>query len=335
MIDLKRKRYVEPIAHEWLGWVRTFFTALHTRGFQPSLVRGDREIKFVTYAGKIQYQCRELAIKYAAGDGRKYRYYMLFLNKLWKDFDTIILAKPAQMDTMITKWKNRNPLAMGFIADISDVLTPYYDAVAKKYGNKLVDRLKVKTCPYCNRQFIHSFKGVRTERPELDHFFPKKENPIFCLSFYNLIPACHGCNHEKLEDKLRVNPYDRAFSTAFMITDKDGNKLSKSKIYHLTEKEIKLKFESPNADEQQNIKVLGLEDVYNKHTDYVKDLIEKSMAYDAHARKALVGSFQGAGYHPRQVYDFVWGRYLNNAEYEDRPLSKLTKDILDQLGIHK
>lgn len=333
MIDLKRKRYVEPIAQEWLGWVRTFFTTLHTRGFLPKLDSGDRV--FVTYAGKLQCQCRAEAIRYADGDNRKLRYCMLFLNRLWKDFDAIILAKPAQMDAMLRKWKRMSPWALGLIAALSDVLTPYYDLVAKKYGNKLIDRLNIKTCPYCNRQFIHSFKGVRTERPELDHFLPKKEHPVFCLSFYNLIPACHGCNHEKLEDTLRVNPYDGGFASSFMITDKKGQKLTKSKIYHLTEKEIKLKFENPSADEQKNINVLGLEDVYNKHTDYVKELIDKSMAYDAYARRALVNSFQGAGYHPRQVYDFVWGKYLTDAEYEDRPLSKLTKDVLEQLDIHR
>ncbi len=57
--------------------------------------------------------------------------------------------------------------------------------------------------------------------------------------------------------------------------------------------------------------------------------------YDAYARRALVNSFQGAGYHPRQVYDFVWGKHLMEAEYEDRPLSKLTKDILEQLDIYR
>ena len=41
------------------------------------------------------------------------------------------------------------------------------------------------------------------------------------------------------------------------------------------------------------------------------------MAYDKHARKVLTTSFQGAGYHPRQVYDFVWGRHLMDAQYED------------------
>lgn len=139
----------------------------------------------------------------------------------------------------------------------------------------------------------------------------------------------------KSEEKIGLNPYSRAFRRKFVITDKRGGQLTKSQIYKLTEKEIKLDFSGNDIAEEINEKVLGLKDVYNKHTDYVKELIDKSMAYDAYARKALVESFQGAGYHPRQVYDFIWGRHLMDAEYEDRPLSKLTKDILDLLDIKR
>ena len=120
-----------------------------------------------------------------------------------------------------------------------------------------------------------------------------------------------------------------------MITDESGKKLTKAQIYRLTKKEIRLKFDEWNHDEEQNVNVLGLENVYNKHTDYVKELIDKSMEYDKYARQALVTTFQGAGYHPRQVYDFVWGRHLMVAQYEDRPLSKLTKEILDLLDIKR
>ena len=335
MIDLNRKRYLDPIARKWLGWVMEYFGTVHTRGFKPSLDRGGTAIPFTTYAEKLEFQCKEVVLRYAAGDKRIEDYCWMFLCSLWNDLDNIILATPAQMEKMRLKWNKRKPWALEILAELSDVLVSYYDAVAKKYGGKLVEELGIKTCPYCNRQFIHSFKGVRKERPELDHFLPKKENPVFCLSFYNLIPVCHGCNHEKLEDGLLVNPYDRGFEAKFVITDKDKRKLSKSRIYRLTEKEIGLAFENPSVEEQKNIDVLGLEDVYNKHTDYVKELIDKSMAYDAHARKALVESFQGAGYHPRQVYDFVWGRHLMTAEYEDRPLSKLTRDVLEQLGVRR
>lgn len=335
MIDLNRKRYLDPIARKWLGWVREFFDTVHTRSFKPSLDCGGRIITFPTYRDKLQRQCKDAVKRYAAGNQQIEDYCWLFLCSLWKDFDAIILATPAQMEKMRLKWNRRKPWALEILAELSDVLTGYYETVAKKYGHILIEELGIKTCPYCNRQFIQSFKGIRSERPELDHFLPKKENPVFCLSFYNLIPACHGCNHEKLEDKLLVNPYDRGFASKFVIIDKNKKALSKSKIYRLTEKEIGLKFDNPSVEEAENIRVLGLENVYNKHTDYVKELIDKSMAYDAHARKALVESFQGAGYHPRQVYDFVWGRHLMPAEYEDRPLSKLTKDLLEQLGIRR
>ena len=176
---------------------------------------------------------------------------------------------------------------------------------------------------------------MREERPELDHFYPKTEYPIFCLSFYNLIPACHSCNHVKSANPVKVNPYKRAFRRKFIITDKNGKPLSRSAIFRLTRKEIRLAFDGADNDEDENDRVLGLTNVYNLHTDYVKELIDKTMAYDAHARKALVESFQGAGHHPRQVYDFVWGRHLMDAEYEDRPLSKLTKDMLDLLDIKR
>ena len=71
------------------------------------------------------------------------------------------------------------------------------------------------------------------------------------------------------------------------------------------------------------------------HTDYVRELIDKSMAYDNYARQALVTTYEGAGLHPQQVFDFVWGRHLADTEYEDRPLSKLTEDVLDLLNIRK
>lgn len=151
----------------------------------------------------------------------------------------------------------------------------------------------------------------------------------------NLVPVCHSCNHVKLENEIGVNPYKKAFNSRFVITDKKGTKLSPSRIYKLTKKEITLKLDGMNCDEENNSQVLGLENVYGMHTDYVKELIDKSMAYDAYARRALVEYFQGVGYHPRQVYDFVWGKHLIDAEYEDRPLSKLTKDILDLLGIRR
>lgn len=332
MIDIKRGRAVDQFAHEWFDKICHFFGDRRV-AYIELLVDGKkkrRECK--SYAQKLIYNCIQVVNSYST-DIRVKKACLKKLHYCWIHIDEIILASPQIMQAKVDVWEKRKIGTIKLIEALSPVLVWFYEKLPKDYGYFIVNKLNLKTCPYCNRLFIQSFKGIRAERPELDHFHPKADYPIFCLSFYNLIPACHSCNHVKSEDSIRVNPYHRPFRRKFIITDKNGNTVSKSKIYRLTEKDIRLAFNGKDADEEKNDNVLGLTEVYNLHTDYVKELIDKSMAYDAHARKALVESFQGVGHHPRQVYDFVWGRHLMDAEYGDRPLSKLTKDILDLLDI--
>ena len=336
MIDIKRGRYVDSIAVAWLDKVNHFFNDPS----KPWIERKGRRVKFSSYKNRLKFQCLAIVSEYTT-DARLRKVCIAQLQCWWRHFDDIILASPASMAAQVKKWQKRKDGKYRLLEALKPVLIWYYDTVSDRIGHELVESLNIKTCPYCNRQFIYTFKGKtpdmkdRPERPELDHFYPKNTYPLYCLSFYNLIPACHSCNHVKSESLIGVNPYSRAFGSKFVITDKKGKNVSPSKIYKLTQKEIGLKLEGKNAEEEANSRVLGLENVYNKHTDFVKELIDKTMAYDAHARKALVESFQGAGLHPRQVYDFVWGRHLMDADYEDRPLSKLTKDMLDLLGIRR
>lgn len=326
---------MDGVAQQWLDWLNDYFLTVYTGKERPWMKGATGRLYFNSYADKLYYQLDRTIRVYARGRHAIENWALRLLNLYWIRFDKVILAPPAQLEAWVNVMKMRRRQPKRLIEMIKDVLVPYYETLSSLHGHDLVKALGIKTCPYCNRQFIHSFEALRAERPELDHFYPKATYPMFCLSFYNLIPVCHSCNHVKLETEIGVNPYRTAFNSRFVITDKNGVKVSPSKVYKLTEKEIKLALDGKNAEETINSHVLGLENVYNKHVDYVKELIDKSMAYDAHARKALVESFQGSGYHPRQVYDFVWGRHLIDAEYEDRPLSKLTKDMLDLLGIRR
>lgn len=336
MINLKRKRNLDPIAKDWLKWVREYLFTPRSGNARPRLINNGRTYLFNSYADKLDASLLVLAKDYAKGNTTVFLWVKSLIGWFWSHLDDVILATPAQMRAWINAWaRHRLRYPKNLISKLKEVLVPYYEAISREYGYQLIDRLNVRTCPYCNRQYVISYEALSKERPELDHFFPKAKYPMFCLSFYNLIPACHSCNHVKLERMISVNPYENGFNTSFVITDKRGRKLSKSKIFHLTEKEICLDFKNPTHDEKQNIEVLGLDAVYNKHKDYVKELIDKTMAYDKFAREALIDAFQGAGYHPRQVYDFVWGRHLLDAEHEDRPLSKLTKDILDELEVRR
>lgn len=334
MIDIKRRRYVEPVAQMWLGWVGELFFTVKTGNERLWITVGGSRQYFNTYADKLHFQLENAVRTYARGNGTLERRLLAMVRLYMIHFRAVVLASPAQMDVLVYGMKQRR-MPKHLVAMIKEVMVPYYDAISKEHGHDLVNAINIKTCPYCNRQFIHSFEANRAERPELDHFYSKALYPMFCLSFYNLIPVCHSCNHVKLEDEIGVNPYGRAFGSRFVITDRNGQKVSPSKVFRMTEKEMRLRLDGKSAAEAMNSKVLGLENVYDKHTDYVKELIDKSMAYDAYVREALVDSFQGAGYHPRQVYDFVWGKHLTEAEYEDRPLSKLTKDVLDFLGIKR
>ena len=329
MIDIKRGRNVDLIAQEWLWKIDLFFNGRNTTYID--LPEGRR--MFHSYAQRLFFQCLQAVESYAI-DERHKKYCCRQLRYWWRNLDKIILATPKFMENQIKIWEKRKVGTIQFLRALSPVFVWYYNYLPKEHKYFLINELNLKTCPYCNRSFVHTFKGMREERPELDHFHPKAAYPIFCLSFFNLIPACHSCNHVKLEDSVRVNPYKRAFRCKFGIIDLNGNQLSKSAIFKLSQDEIRLSLSGMDEDEKKNDEVLGLTSVYNKHTDYVKELIDKSMAYDAHARIALVESFQGAGYHPSQVFDFVWGRHLQDAEYEDRPLSKLTKDMLDLLDIN-
>lgn len=330
MIDIKRNRQIAIIAEEWLCCVRTFFIDEK----RPYLTKNKKRIYFKSYKEKLYYECRHVVNKYAKNKKHK-KVCFEKLKYWWENLDNIILASPDKLDELVMKWDRKKCGEIILQRELGKTFISYYELISKKHGLDLVKMLNIKTCPYCNRQFIHTFKGRTFERPELDHFYPKSKYPLLCLSFYNLIPTCHFCNHIKSEEKIGLNPYLRAFSRKFIITDKRGTKLSIIKMFSLTEKDIELDFEGTSQEEKKNIDTLGLKDAYNKHTDFVKELIDKSIAYDAYARQVLIDSFQCAGYNQRQVYDFVWGRYLIDAKYEDKPLSKLTKDILDLLGIKR
>ena len=80
----------------------------------------------------------------------------------------------------------------------SDNNTNKWDAYA------LCKAVAPRICPYCNRNFtpIVTIRNLDKARPELDHFIPKSIFPMFAVSFHNLIPSCHCCNHNKGSENI-------------------------------------------------------------------------------------------------------------------------------------
>jgi len=244
------------------------------------------------------------------------------------NMERIVLATPKDFTTIVTEFTNKFKVQG---AESSDDFKTYmenqYNMMRGEHGYWLLNELNVKVCPYCNRQYTFTIKDKKVS-PELDHFYPKSKYPFLALSFYNLIPACSVCNHTKLEEEIDQNPYLVGFNdnSKFRMRTKDGNDNS---LDWALEKEIEIYFTNTN----RNIDVFSLKEIYNEHIDFVKEIIDKAQAYNHSYYNSLIDSYKGLGKQEEDIDRFVWGNYLEKAEHEKRPLSKLTKDILQQLNL--
>ena len=268
-------------------------------------------------------------------------------------FREIVLAGEKELDEYSRK-KVSNYMKKLMVKLYTD-FTQDKDAKGISNAHYFFRALNLLTCPYCNRHYIFTLdKRANLVSPEYDHFYDKSSHPLLAVSFYNLVPSCHTCNHVKgTKNTAKVNPYFSGFKSKFELQDDKGEKrLSSEEILKRgggrigfdnmrkprienekkTDEET-VDSEEPIIKERGNVETFGLQGLYEMHSDYISELVGKVIAYNPTVRQALVDAFQDQAYSPQQVYDFVWGRYLEEAQYRNRPLSKLTKDVLEQLGI--
>ena len=260
------------------------------------------------------------------------------LNWFKSNFREIILADEKKLEEL-SKENNHQLL--------SEIMKKLYEDFTqqKVYGvsnaHYFFRELNIRTCPYCNRHYTFTLDETVSVAPEFDHFYDKANHPLLAVSFYNLVPSCHTCNHVKGNNKVKINPYFSGFKRKFELQNENGERMPLDEIIK-QEKANRIGFGNLGntaedkrrlEDEQRTIEIFGLQEIYGMHDDYINEIIEKTIAYSPAVQQSLVETFQDQAYSPQQVYDFVWGKYLNDAQYQRRPLSKLTKDILEQLGV--
>ena len=71
----------------------------------------------------------------------------------------------------------------------------FCNTIASFFKNN-ADKLKIYSCFYCDAAYTGVFSTDEEVRRtfDVDHFFPKSEYPVFCLSLYNFVPSCQVCN---------------------------------------------------------------------------------------------------------------------------------------------
>ena len=194
-------------------------------------------------------------------------------------------------------------------------------------SKEFVEALQVTVCPYCNRNFINS--TYKRTMCDLDHFYNKETYPFLAVSFYNLVPVCHACNHAKGSGSMSYSPHNSQFSTDdlltfdFYITGMD---------YMFNHKQISIEIEY-NSIFEDNVKRLKLLEVYQTHSDIVQECIKRAIIFNPEYLTDLYQTYDELFESEAEVYRIAYGYYWEESAYGKRPLSKLTKDILNNLLI--
>lgn len=264
-----------------------------------------------------------------------------FLGELKNDVNlrNLILSSPENLPNIVASIGVMHP---NFIIPGSDenlilkniFITSCYD---NEKFNKLefVKKIKIDTCPYCNRSYIYYLSPSGQIKPEIDHFFPKSFYPFLGISFYNMIPACQTCNgFGAKEDK---KPHEVDLVNPYLINNIDFKFTYKIKtidvINPLHNKNcVEVKFKNYLGG---HLSVFKLDKLYEQHSDHVLELIIKSkLAYSEKYREFLQ-SFNELKFKDEDIDRMILGNYSNENDIHRRPLSKLYQDIGKELKLIK
>lgn len=213
-----------------------------------------------------------------------------------------------------------------------------------KFAYDLASKLNFNTCPYCNRNYTVTARSAnksRITRPDFDHFFPQKGYPLLTLSFFNLIPSCLICNRtvknqQCVKDGDYLNPYEEGFENTckFNYLPQD----TESAIGIGNKYKVKFNIDSKDPIKSKkcnnNVCLFKLEEIYEaSHTTEISDLIRKHHVSNGKYLEELKKTFPQIGSF-EELYRLAFGNYYENESLEKRPLSKMTKDMVEQLGFY-
>jgi hypothetical protein len=230
-------------------------------------------------------------------------------------------------------------------------IIPYDEFIKKETipynAYDLTDNLKVNVCAYCNRVYTNTVIGRGRDliiRPTFDHYFHQSQYPLLALSFYNLIPACNYCNSNLKRQipftlHLHMHPYLEGFGKdatfdylqiGFHSEKSDPRNyrvLLNDNITYPNMKHPRMFGNTANPD-TGNVNVFKLREVYQGHADVVGELIVKSDKLSPYYAGNIIKMLTNLGASKKEFYRYYFGNYLDEKEFNKRPLAKLTKDIV-------
>ena len=198
---------------------------------------------------------------------------------------------------------------------------------------RIVQTLGIRTCPYCNKEFIGN-RGTDVMGATLDHFFSKSRFPLFALSLYNLIPSCNTCNTVKSDIKSgdMISPFEDINMDDYIRFEYDmtNNIVSIKPIKELKEG----KYNAELLERvRSNIKVLKLEEAYAFHSLEVKHFLNRLICYNGTQLEEIQKLMNMNGVKcsvtelQKSAFETVYGFTEDEKGLGQEPLSKLYRDL--------
>ncbi len=210
----------------------------------------------------------------------------------------------------------------------------FYTLYQRLKKSEYIKDLNITVCPYCNRNYIFNFKKSNSLKAtaQLDHFFDKNTYPYFSISIFNLVPSCQTCNQRK--SKIQNDIY-HPFTETFNDDVKFKLKLKDSKFYYdKNSLEIEKKILKNEDKVNSHIKTFNINNLYEEHKDIVLELIQKAQIYNESYIDELYQKYEGTLFKNREdVLRHITGGYIEDKDINKRPLSKLIKDISEELEL--
>lgn len=204
-----------------------------------------------------------------------------------------------------------------------------YDAYDLAYN------LDIPTCAYCNRIYTKTvINPSKITRPTFDHWFSKSDYPLLALSFYNLIPSCTVCNSGvKGTTTFELNTHFHPYHKSFIINENINYKFSYDyKDYS----SFKFKIINNNDFSENSTNAFKLKEIYETHEDEISDLRKLKDVYSDNYLQMLKNNIlKNTMISDDEIYRLAFGTDINESKFDRRPLSKMKKDILTELGILK
>lgn len=345
--------------------LHTLYQKFPSQVFEMSYEDGDYEyeINGVTYSKSRKDDTSVDSIINEAASLIKSEFANIDADYADKYFDVSKIGSVA--DLKVTLNKMFNDLKSQLISSVSNEPIISYSLISGNLRHRLMASLGVRTCPYCNRNYItrYGVKG-RKSTADLDHFYQKEQYPLFALSLFNFVPSCPVCNSRMknvhpADDTMY--PYEEGFGDDVHFELRYAKKYKSSeKILHIWQAMSKFDYNDieikavidPGIDSERKRRIekskelFHIEEVY---ADHKQDALEAALrtriycegSYENFCRK-LFNEFDKKGMRYASVsdlkeflfrsgFDYEWltlGIYMNDEKRRfDKPLSKMIYDI--------